>query len=137
MSEPRQGRPRRRLRLAAALVCLAAGLLPMWATAKTGGAAPAAPASAAASAAAAKTTLASIVEASAAQDAFEASVRQHLPGAARIDGVAAEVRAELVRTNPQGRFVQPAEVAEAVHWLCLPEAAAITGTAIPIAGGEI
>ena len=94
MSEPRQGRPRRRLRLAAALVCLAAGLLPMWATAKTGGAAPAAPASAAASAAAAKTTLASIVEASAAQDAFEASVRQHLPGAARIDGVAAEVRAE-------------------------------------------
>ena len=50
---------------------------------------------------------------------------------------AAEVRAELVRTNPQGRFVQPAEVAEAVHWLCLPEAAAITGTAIPVAGGEI
>ncbi|MFO1402613.1 MAG: SDR family NAD(P)-dependent oxidoreductase [Steroidobacteraceae bacterium] len=50
---------------------------------------------------------------------------------------AAEVRAELARSNPQGRFVQPAEVAAAVYWLCLPEAAAITGTAIPVAGGEI
>ena len=99
MSEPRAGRPPHGLRrlaargVAAALVWLAAGLLPTWASAKAAGAAPAAPASAA-SGAAAKTTLASIVEASAAQDAFEASVRQHLPGAARIDEVTAEVRAE-------------------------------------------
>ena len=99
MSEPRLGRPPHGLRrlaargVAAALVWLAAGLLPTWAWAKAGSAAPAAPASAA-SGPAAKTTLASIVEASAAQDAFEASVRQHLPGAARIDEVTAEVRAE-------------------------------------------
>ncbi|MCZ8131762.1 MAG: SDR family NAD(P)-dependent oxidoreductase [Steroidobacteraceae bacterium] len=46
-------------------------------------------------------------------------------------------RAELARSNPQGRFVQPAEVAEAVHWLCLPESASVTGTAVAIAGGEI
>jgi len=49
----------------------------------------------------------------------------------------AGARQDLLRTNPQGRFVRPEEVAEAVHWLCLPEAAAVTGTAIPIAGGEI
>lgn len=48
-----------------------------------------------------------------------------------------EARAELAKTNPQGRFVQPAEVAEAVHWLCLPEAASVTGTVVPVAGGEV
>jgi NAD(P)-dependent dehydrogenase (short-subunit alcohol dehydrogenase family) len=47
-----------------------------------------------------------------------------------------EARAELARSNPQGRFVQPAEIAEAVHWLCLPQSSAITGIALPIAGGE-
>jgi NAD(P)-dependent dehydrogenase (short-subunit alcohol dehydrogenase family) len=50
---------------------------------------------------------------------------------------AAEARAELARSNPQGRFVQPAEVAEAVHWLCLPESASVTGLALPVAGGEV
>ncbi len=49
----------------------------------------------------------------------------------------AEARAELARSNPQGRFVTPAEVAEAVHWLCLPESAAVTGLAAPVAGGEV
>lgn len=48
-----------------------------------------------------------------------------------------EARAELVRVNPQGRLVVPAEVAAAVGWLCLPEAAAVTGQAIVIAGGEV
>jgi len=51
--------------------------------------------------------------------------------------VAPEVRAELARVNPQGRLIRPDEVAETVHWLCLPESAAITGVAVPIAGGEI
>jgi NAD(P)-dependent dehydrogenase (short-subunit alcohol dehydrogenase family) len=32
--------------------------------------------------------------------------------------------------------VQPAEVAAAVLFLCLPEAAAVNGAAIPVAGGE-
>jgi NAD(P)-dependent dehydrogenase (short-subunit alcohol dehydrogenase family) len=48
-----------------------------------------------------------------------------------------EARAELSRSNPQGRFVQPPEVAETVHWLCLPESASITGLAVPVAGGEV
>jgi NAD(P)-dependent dehydrogenase (short-subunit alcohol dehydrogenase family) len=48
----------------------------------------------------------------------------------------AEARAELAKSNPQGRFIQPAEVAEAVHWLCLAESASVTGLAVPVAGGE-
>jgi len=46
-------------------------------------------------------------------------------------------RAELAATNPQARFVDPVEVAEAVAWLCLPSSAAITGQAIAVAGGEV
>ena len=49
----------------------------------------------------------------------------------------AEARTELAKWNPQGRFIQPIEVAEAVLWLCLPTSASITGIALPIAGGEI
>jgi len=48
-----------------------------------------------------------------------------------------EARAQLVASNPQGRFVQPEEVASSVIWLCLPESSAITGQAIAVAGGEI
>lgn len=49
----------------------------------------------------------------------------------------AEARAEIVKPYPQGRFITPGEVANAVLWLCLPGAEAITGQAIPVAGGEI
>jgi 3-hydroxybutyrate dehydrogenase len=45
--------------------------------------------------------------------------------------------AELVKHNPQGRLVTPAEVADAVLWLCGEGAGAITGQTIAIAGGEI
>ena len=31
-----------------------------------------------------------------------------------------EARGELSRTNPQGRLIDPAEVAAAVGWICLP-----------------
>jgi NAD(P)-dependent dehydrogenase (short-subunit alcohol dehydrogenase family) len=48
----------------------------------------------------------------------------------------AEARAELTRHNPQGRYVRPEEVAAAVLFLCLPEAAAVNGVALPVAGGE-
>lgn len=48
-----------------------------------------------------------------------------------------EARAALTASNPQGRMVQPEEVADCVAWLCSPLAAAITGQAIPIAGGEV
>jgi NAD(P)-dependent dehydrogenase (short-subunit alcohol dehydrogenase family) len=46
-------------------------------------------------------------------------------------------RAELAKFNPQNRLVDPAEVAEAVLWLCLPESRAINGQAIAVAGGEV
>jgi 3-hydroxybutyrate dehydrogenase len=44
---------------------------------------------------------------------------------------------ELAKHNPQGRLVTPAEVADAVLWLCGEGAGAITGQAIAIAGGEV
>jgi NAD(P)-dependent dehydrogenase (short-subunit alcohol dehydrogenase family) len=49
----------------------------------------------------------------------------------------AEARAELVKANPQGRMIAPAEVAEAVCWLALPRSGSITGQAIAVAGGEV
>jgi len=48
-----------------------------------------------------------------------------------------EAYQELAKTNPQGRLVQPGEVAAAAAWLCLPGSDAITGQAIAIAGGEV
>ena len=53
-------------------------------------------------------------------------------GRSREEGLA-----ELARHNPQGRLVSPAEVADAVLWLCGERASAITGQAIAVAGGEI
>jgi 3-hydroxybutyrate dehydrogenase len=39
--------------------------------------------------------------------------------------------------NPLGRLVRPEEVAAAVLFLCSPDAAAITGTTLAVAGGEV
>ncbi len=44
---------------------------------------------------------------------------------------------ELVRHNPQGRLIDPQEVAEAVLWLCGEGARSVTGQAIVVAGGEL
>jgi NAD(P)-dependent dehydrogenase (short-subunit alcohol dehydrogenase family) len=49
----------------------------------------------------------------------------------------AEALAELAKHNPQGRLVSPAEVADAVLWLCGEGAGAVTGQAIAVAGGEV
>jgi NAD(P)-dependent dehydrogenase (short-subunit alcohol dehydrogenase family) len=49
----------------------------------------------------------------------------------------ADALASLTGVNPQGRLVQPAEIARCVLWLCSPEARSITGQSIPIAGGEV
>jgi len=49
----------------------------------------------------------------------------------------AEARAALTSRNPQRRLVRPEEVANAVLWLCLPGANAMTGQAIAVAGGEV
>jgi len=48
-----------------------------------------------------------------------------------------QAMAEFVRDNPQGRLVQPQEVADAVVWLCGKGAGAMTGQAIAVAGGEV
>lgn len=45
--------------------------------------------------------------------------------------------ASLTKHNPQGRLVQPDEVANAVLWLAGRGASAITGQAIAVAGGEV
>jgi NAD(P)-dependent dehydrogenase (short-subunit alcohol dehydrogenase family) len=49
----------------------------------------------------------------------------------------AAAREALTRTNPQGRLIDPAEVAHAVAWLCLPGAESVTGQSIAVAGGEV
>jgi len=48
-----------------------------------------------------------------------------------------EALADLVKSNPQGRLIEPGEVAEVVVWLCRQESSSITGQAISIAGGEV
>ena len=48
-----------------------------------------------------------------------------------------EARAQLLESNPQGRFVSPKEVAETAGWLVGPNTDAITGQAIVVAGGEV
>lgn len=42
----------------------------------------------------------------------------------------------LLRMHPMGRLGQPEDVAGAVVWLCSPEAAWVTGIAMPIDGGN-
>jgi len=49
----------------------------------------------------------------------------------------AEARAELAKSNPQGRLVRPEEAADAVLWLASPGASSINGQAIVVAGGEV
>ncbi len=48
-----------------------------------------------------------------------------------------EALAEFVKHNPQGRLIDPAEVADAVLWLCSDGARSVTGQAIAVAGGEV
>lgn len=45
--------------------------------------------------------------------------------------------AEFVKSNPQGRLVQPEQVADAIAWLCGEGAGAVTGQSISVSGGEV
>jgi NAD(P)-dependent dehydrogenase (short-subunit alcohol dehydrogenase family) len=45
--------------------------------------------------------------------------------------------ASLISSNPQGRLIQPVEVADAVVWLCGENSGSVTGQSIVIAGGEL
>ncbi|MGB6535960.1 MAG: SDR family NAD(P)-dependent oxidoreductase [Xanthobacteraceae bacterium] len=49
---------------------------------------------------------------------------------------ATDARATLAEKNPQGRFIQPQEVAEVILWLCRDGSAGISGQAICVSGGE-
>jgi NAD(P)-dependent dehydrogenase (short-subunit alcohol dehydrogenase family) len=65
-------------------------------------------------------------------------VREAVANIVRKTGRSPEqAHAELAAANPQGRLVRPEEVAHAVAMLCLPDAAALNGQAIAVAGGEI
>lgn len=46
-------------------------------------------------------------------------------------------RAEFAQGNPQGRIVQPEEVADTVRWLCGDGAASVHGQSIAVCGGEV
>jgi len=48
---------------------------------------------------------------------------------------AEEARAALASDNPMGRFIEPAEVARAVLWLCGPGSDAVTGQSVSVSGG--
>lgn len=43
---------------------------------------------------------------------------------------------QFTNTNPQGRLIQPDEIAGTVLWLCSEAARSVTGQAISISGGE-
>jgi 3-hydroxybutyrate dehydrogenase len=48
-----------------------------------------------------------------------------------------EALGELVKHNPQGRLIDPSEIADAVLWLCGDGARSVTGQAVTVAGGEV
>ena len=48
-----------------------------------------------------------------------------------------EARATLLATNPQGRLIEPREVADTVMWLCRPGSESVTGQSIVLSGGEV
>ncbi|SAI72695.1 short chain dehydrogenase [Bordetella ansorpii] len=48
-----------------------------------------------------------------------------------------DARARLAERNPQGRLVDPQEVADTVAWLALPASASLNGQAIALDGGEV
>jgi NAD(P)-dependent dehydrogenase (short-subunit alcohol dehydrogenase family) len=47
-----------------------------------------------------------------------------------------EAEAPLLAANPQGRFIEPEEIAATVLWLCGDGAGSVTGQAISVSGGE-
>jgi NAD(P)-dependent dehydrogenase (short-subunit alcohol dehydrogenase family) len=57
--------------------------------------------------------------------------------AARTGRTEAEALGAILATNPQGRLIEPDEVARTVTWLCEEEARGVNGRAIVIDGGGL
>jgi NAD(P)-dependent dehydrogenase (short-subunit alcohol dehydrogenase family) len=49
---------------------------------------------------------------------------------------AEQSKADLLKSNPQGRAITPGEVAATVLWLCSAAAQSVTGQAVAMSGGE-
>lgn len=65
-------------------------------------------------------------------------VRRSVADTAKRSGRSeSEILATMLKNVPLARLLTPQEVAAAVLYLCSPEASAITGTALPIAGAEL
>jgi len=65
-------------------------------------------------------------------------LRDSIKSVAAMTGRAqADVLTAYEKGPPIGRLIRPEEVAAAVVYLCSPEAAAVTGTTLAIAGGEM
>jgi NAD(P)-dependent dehydrogenase (short-subunit alcohol dehydrogenase family) len=56
---------------------------------------------------------------------------------AKTGRTADQARTDLARNNPQGRLIDPKEIADAVLWLASEGAGSVTGQALAIAGGEV
>ena len=65
-----------------------------------------------------------------------AAGRQFQKHASTLVRTVEQARTSLASTNPQGRFIQPKEVAAAVLWLCSEAAGSVTGQALSLSGGE-
>ena len=61
----------------------------------------------------------------------------HTPMIDRIVGGDAEAEAQFTALEPVGRMGSPAEVAQAVVWLCSDGASFVTGIAMPVDGGFV
>ncbi len=67
-------------------------------------------------------------------DIIRQSVKQIVEKTGRAE---ADILQTFTRSNPQGRLIQPDEVAASVLWLCSEQARSVTGQAISINGGEV
>jgi NAD(P)-dependent dehydrogenase (short-subunit alcohol dehydrogenase family) len=67
-------------------------------------------------------------------DMFRTAVTNVMRATGRSDE---EARATLAKRSPRGTLITPREVADAVVWLCSPDASAVTGQAIAVAAGEV
>ena len=61
----------------------------------------------------------------------------HTPMIDRIVGGDADAEAQFTALEPVGRMGSPAEVAQAVVWLCSDAASFVTGVAMPVDGGFV